>query len=88
MAKGYYTAAEWADVMRQLDEISDAAANQGRTELLIDMRLLRSMVHSDMRKEYEQARAVLEAAKRHKHNLVLLGHLLDIGPLEFVQLHR
>lgn len=68
MGQGYYTAAEWNEVMAGLDHLAVRARQNRDWETAVDLNLLKSMAYSDMLHDNSRALAVLN------------GTLKDYGP--------
>ena len=64
MGHGYYSAAEWQDVFRQIDEVTARATQSGAWETLVELNAIKAMALSDMRGAHEQALKVVRAARK------------------------
>jgi peroxiredoxin len=71
MGHGYFSDAEWKDVYQQVEAMSVKAEQAGAWESLVDIRLIKSMMLSDMRRDYKGALAVLEDTRQRYDNLKL-----------------
>jgi hypothetical protein len=63
MGHGFYSQAEWDDILGQLSALATRAEAGRDATSLIEIRLLQALVHGDVRKEYEAARSILEEVK-------------------------
>ena len=63
MGHGYYSEAEWADVMSQVRDLSDSARASDDPEAILDAALVEASVLGDMRHQFPEALRVLRDAR-------------------------
>ena len=63
MGHGYYPQSEWDDLLGELDALGTQAEAAGDPASVVEVRVLQALVYSDIRKEYDTARKILESAK-------------------------
>lgn len=64
MGHGYHTEAEWNDLFRYMDDLTGRAKQAGETDSLVELNVIRAMVHSDMLGSHQQALNILEDTRR------------------------
>ena len=63
MGHGTYSEEEWADVIDELNAVSDRASRASDWNAVVESEVIRAMIYSDIRHDYMEALSILQRAK-------------------------
>lgn len=64
MGHGYYTEAEWQELMAQVQSVTEKAQKAGAWNDLVELNIIKAMVYSDMLGDHGRALKILEEARQ------------------------